>query len=275
VTDSARSIHYSMRHRLIATISQRLFGNLTYTVRHGLLRGMKRKGGLGFVPAWLTRAHDTTPEQVFWQQLDLAGKTVWDVGAFEGLLTLHFARKAAQVVAWEPHPVTRGRLEQNIALNHLSNVRIRPVGVSDQPASVEMIVDPLMPGGASVDPLIASQTSASVQSAVSTTVDIVTLDADRTAHRLPLPDLIKIDIEGMELQALMGAVETIRTARPSLYIEMHGATPADKEARARSILEFLHTHDYHSIRHVESGRSLDGADSDVPVASRGHLYCER
>ena len=43
--------HYTLKHRLIAWISMHLFDNLTYTVRHGLLKGMKRKGGLGWVPA--------------------------------------------------------------------------------------------------------------------------------------------------------------------------------------------------------------------------------
>ena len=38
--------HYTLKHRLIASLSMHLFDTVTYTVRHGLLRGMKRKGGL-------------------------------------------------------------------------------------------------------------------------------------------------------------------------------------------------------------------------------------
>ena len=37
--------HYTLKHRLIAWISMHLFDTSTYTVRHGLLKGMKRKGG--------------------------------------------------------------------------------------------------------------------------------------------------------------------------------------------------------------------------------------
>ena len=46
--------HYTLKHRAIAWISTRLFDHATYTVRHGLLKGMKRKGGLGWVPAVLS-----------------------------------------------------------------------------------------------------------------------------------------------------------------------------------------------------------------------------
>jgi len=42
--------HYTTKHRMVAWISQKLFGNITYTVRHGLIKGMKRKGGLGWLP---------------------------------------------------------------------------------------------------------------------------------------------------------------------------------------------------------------------------------
>ena len=43
--------HYTLKHRLVSWISIRLFDNVTYTVHRGLLKGMKRKAGLGWVPA--------------------------------------------------------------------------------------------------------------------------------------------------------------------------------------------------------------------------------
>ena len=42
--------HYTAKHRVIAWISQNLFGNITYTSRHGLIKGLKRKGGLRLAP---------------------------------------------------------------------------------------------------------------------------------------------------------------------------------------------------------------------------------
>src|SRR5580704_17203984 len=85
--------HYSLRHRAIAWISRHLFDRFTYTVRHGLIRGMRRKGGLGWIPAGIAQ----TKEEIFWRGLPLAGLVIYDVGAFHGILTLFFAARCKQV----------------------------------------------------------------------------------------------------------------------------------------------------------------------------------
>src|ERR1700739_1668063 len=87
--------HYTVRHRIIAWISQNLFDNITYTTRHGLLKGMKRKGGLGWLPGFMGPA--VTPELTFWMNHSFQGQVVYDIGAFHGLLTLFFARSSRQV----------------------------------------------------------------------------------------------------------------------------------------------------------------------------------
>ena len=68
--------HYTLKHRLIAWISMHLFDTVTYTVRNGLLKGMKRKGGLGWVPA-IFSSGIMTGEQQFWSTLNLSGMTVY------------------------------------------------------------------------------------------------------------------------------------------------------------------------------------------------------
>src|SRR5579884_39653 len=114
--------HYSLKHRAIEWISANLFDGLTYTVRHGLLTGMKRKGGLGWMPRSLA-AGTVTPEQTFWQNFDFKGKTVYDVGSFHGLLALYFAAHAERVVCFEPNSLNHRRLMENVALNNFLNVQ--------------------------------------------------------------------------------------------------------------------------------------------------------
>src|SRR3974390_1881809 len=94
------------KHTVISWVSQNLFGNVTYTVQNGLNKGLKRRGGLGWLPF---EAH-SSPELVFWKELDLDGKVVYDIGAFHGLLTIYFAKRAKTVVAWEPNSRNRQRL---------------------------------------------------------------------------------------------------------------------------------------------------------------------
>src|SRR5687768_10787970 len=216
--DNSRKTHYTLRHRMIASLSQRLDG-ITYTQRHGLIRGMRRRGGLGFLPAILTGNTHNTAEHQFLEALDLRNKVVYEVGAFQGLLTLFFSSRAREVIAYEPNPPSFERVNQNLRLNRRDNVRLRQLAVGDRPGVLTLLTDPLMPGGASADPQVAGQIKSSVAAITSVTVPVVALDDDIRASRLPAPDFIKVDIEGMELPALKGMASTLRAHFPELYIE--------------------------------------------------------
>ena len=262
---SYRAAHYSVRHRVIASLSA-LFRNTTYTVRHGPLRGLKRRGGLGFLPAWIPGANVQTAETAFFASLQLDGLTVYDIGGFEGLTALHFARKAARVIVYEPSPGNRANMEANLALNAVQNVTVRPVGVGSEPGRITLIADPLMPGGASGDSAISGQIRTGGTSVRTEVVPVVRLDDDIRGEGLPVPDFIKIDVEGMELAVIQGAAQTLRGHHPALYIELHGATPDEKTQNARAVVAALAGLGYGNIRHVETG-----ATTDIP--GEGHLYC--
>ncbi len=254
--------HYSIRHRAIAWISRRLFDRCTYTVRHGLIRGMRRKGGLGWIPGVFTSGAQTR-EEMFWRDLSLAGLVVYDVGAFHGILTMFFAARCKQVVSYEPNQANHARLIENIRLNRLCNIEVRQFGVGAQPGSGTLHYAPEMSGGGTLDPHGMGR--------VSQHVEVTTLDRDIAAASLPAPDLIKIDIEGWELEALRGARETLATYHPALFLEMHGETLREKRSKARAIVAFLCDAGYTDIVHVESGATI--TPGDETVAAEGHLYC--
>lgn len=267
--DDAPFHHYTLRHQITAWISTHVFDNVTYTVRHGLLRGMKRKGGLGWIPAFLSGSIETR-EQSFWEQLDLRGQTVYDIGAFQGLLTLFFASRAQQVVCYEPNRHNRGRLEQNVSLNALRNVQVRPVGVGSARQNHDMAFNPLMPGGASIEQNTVNQLK-HASGIVVETISVTTLDEDIEENALPAPTFIKIDIEGWEIEALRGARRTLAACHPTLFLEMHGETMNEKRRKVREIVEFLVAAGYQSILHIESNTQVTPANTEV--AAEGHLYC--
>lgn len=270
--ENARKAHYTLRHRMIASLSQRLDG-ITYTQRHGLIRGMRRRGGLGFLPAIFTGSTHNTPEHRFLESLDLRDKVVYEVGAFQGLLTLFFSSRAREVIAYEPNPPSYERVTENLRLNGRQNVRLRQLAVGDRPGVLTLLTDPLMPGGASADPQVSNQIRSSVAAITSVTVPVVTLDDDIRTSELPPPDFIKIDIEGMELPALRGMASILRRHFPELYIEMHGATIEQKDENVRAVVDYLCGVGYGRILHVESGTPITPANATT--ARRGHLYCRR
>jgi len=268
VTNNFRVEHFGIKHRLVAFVSQKLFGNITYTIRHGLAQGMKRKGGLGFIPI----SANPTQEEVFLRSLPLEGKIVYDIGAFEGLLTLFFSRQAKQVIAFEPNPRNQAKCLENLRLNHVSNVRVIDEGVSDAAGQVTLIFDPLMPGAGTAEEAIARQISSSVETARSLQIPVLPLDEHLERKALPLPDLIKIDIEGLEFAALRGMEKILTTYSPALYIEMHGATAKEKMENAQAVIGFLEAHKY-KVYDVENMRYFTRADLDEHRPS--HLYCTR
>jgi FkbM family methyltransferase len=262
--------HYSLQHRAIAWISQNLFDHMSYTVRHGLIQGMKRKGGLGWMPQSLSGQFETK-EEAFWRGLDLDGKVVYDVGAFHGILTLFFSRRAARVISYEPNLRNQARLMENIRLNGLKNVLVRPMGVGSAPGSGTLVFAPLMSGGGSLEEKTVEQLKKSGVAPVSQEIEITTLDRDIEDQGLPRPDFIKIDIEGWELEALRGARQTLAAHRPELFLEMHGETMREKKRKVAEIVDFLCDAGYQKIVHVETGTSITAANSVIAV--EGHLYC--
>jgi len=264
--------HYTAKHRVVAWVSQNLFDGVTYTVRHGLIKGMKRKGGLSWVPEFIAGSAKT-PEQTFWMNLDLKGLTIYDIGAFHGLLTLFFARQGRQIISYEPNTRNHERLTDNLRLNRIKNVQVRKVGVGSETRVATMFVSLVMPGGASVERNTVDGLLNSKRHVISESISIVMLDNDIREMSLPAPDFIKIDIEGGELPALMGARNTLLTYKPRLFLEMHGETMNLKRKNVAAIVAYLDELGYRDILHVESGSKI-GVENSA-VAAEGHLYCQQ
>jgi FkbM family methyltransferase len=260
--------YYDTRYRFLefaATLVASAFDNCTYTVRDGLNKGMKRKGGLGFLPRlpW----EKETAEVSFLRGLPLAGKVVYDVGAFIGRMSLYFSSTAKQVVAFEP--VNFSRLRENLQLNQVRNVTVCQFGLGSREETREMAFDRRMPGAATGNDQIRERMLEASQRCRTTSIRTVPLDS---LGDLPTPDLIKIDVEGMELEVLKGMQNVLKTVHPDLYIELHGATGDQKEKNARAVVGFLKNNGYSRIFHVESGEIVTAcAGSSIP--SKGHLFC--
>ena len=262
--------HYTLKHRVIAWISIHLFDGVSYTVRHGLLQGLKRKGGLGWLPGMFASGVET-PESRFWKELDLKGLTVYDIGAFHGLLALFFASRAAKVVCFEPNAGNYKRLMENLALNGFRNVSVRKTGVGSRREMLKMAVNPLMPGGSSVDARMVEKMRRSPDTIVEE-VSVVTLDEEIREANLPAPDFIKIDIEGWEIEALRGARQTLVAYKPALFLEMHGESIREKKQKVAEIVAFLWEINYRNILSIETGTPI--TLENTLVAMEGHLYCK-
>jgi FkbM family methyltransferase len=146
------------------------------------------------------------------------GDTIVEVGANIGTHTIPLARHltpAGRLVALEAQPVAAMLLEANLALNGIDWVEVhlagggREAGFACVPSIDYEHVANL--GGVS---LIGQASEGQIR--------IETVDS--LALR---PALIKIDVEGMELDVLDGAVATIESDRPVIYVE-NNPTPVEE-----------------------------------------------
>jgi FkbM family methyltransferase len=155
---------------------------------------------------------------------------VFDVGAHIGYTALYFARLAPKgaVHAFEPAPSNLTYLRHNVRA--LSNVVVVSAAVGELSGQAEMWVDSLSGQNSTLLPDLMSipQTERHVHVPSQTTqitVPVMRLDDYADAVGL-LPDFVKMDIEGFELQALTGAARVLRDARPMLMVEITRNAPS-------------------------------------------------
>jgi FkbM family methyltransferase len=255
-----------LKRTVISTL-QPFVANRVYTVRHGLAKGLKRRGGLGFMP----QVGVPTTEETFLQQLDLAGQTIFDVGGFEGIFTLFFARRmgaAGRLCTFEPNPRNFVRIVENVRLNAFPRVDVCQLALGAAPGHASLVFPPDETARGSLLDDIQAQIREE-KHADTVVVEVETVDR-LVARGLPEPDFVKIDVEGLERDVLEGMKGTIARRHPRLYIEIHGADKARKLDNATSVIEFLWSADY-DVHHVESGRDIRTA-ADIQHAVEGHLY---
>jgi FkbM family methyltransferase len=195
----------SLGHKLKALLLP-----LSLRIRQGPLKGLKwvAVSGSKFVKG----TYEPGQSAVFSGCVH-PGDVVFDVGAHVGYYTALaslLAGPAGRVIAFEPRPLNLRFLRRHVELNRLDNVSVIAAGVGKAP------------GLAHFETRTGTGTG-HLSDAGDLEVKLVSLDDLVRRRELPPPKLIKIDVEGAEMQVLDGAEEVIRTTRPNLLISTHGA----------------------------------------------------
>lgn len=163
------------------------------------------------------------------------GAVVFDVGANVGLTAAMAAMKADRVYAFEPSPTTFSYLSSTIEISAISErVEAYNCGLGDRNGELNFFEDQT---SGSASHLITSDTLAR-QSSIK--VPVQTLDHFVSQKSIDRLDLIKIDVEGFEIDVLRGAAETIRRLRPSALIEFNSFTMVGfRDINPRTLLTFI------------------------------------
>jgi FkbM family methyltransferase len=138
-------------------------------------------------------------------------RTVFDVGANCGATTIHFARHypGAEVHAFEPGSVARSIAERNTAA--FPNVQVHPIGLF----SCDLRT-PLYLGDGDLG--MASIHHRAVNLEESEVVEIRDARAWVSEHAIDRIDVLKVDVEGVEVEVLLSLGELLPTVKV-LYLE--------------------------------------------------------
>ena len=230
---------------------------------------IRLQGGLNF----LYFLKGQTLEEKFLSSLNLTGKNCYDIGSHVGILTIFFAKSTGdtgRVIAFEPNPETYLKMKKNTELNDLNNVALFNIGIGKKHEKRELFARYHYSGSGSMDEHIKTAI-VSQGNTKKFEVEVYCLDKFIDKNKLPKADFIKIDIEGMEYNALLGMQETLQRFKPALYIEVHGVNFENKTKNIEKIVKFLDMKEY-TIFHVESQKYIDR--NNVREANEGHIYCE-
>ena len=157
---------------------------------------------------WFSLVFDTVENAVF-----------YDIGANDGVFSIGFADKCRAVYAFEPASGSCRRLEQRCAQGGITNITVLPLALADSPGTLRLYRysdDTFNSLYRRSDDQLSHY---NLDAAEHEDVAVVRLDDLVVERRLPLPDVVKIDIEGAEFFALRGAEKTIRAAMPVILIE--------------------------------------------------------
>ncbi len=215
-----------------------------------------------------------TPTQDYWrriknfggekEQLNIfidnlkKGDVVWDVGAFIGLFTVFSAKSVGpegKVYAFEPEKNTALKLNMNCKLNKLNNVKIVNYALSNTNE-----VGKLYPANEGQNAIHSLQPHTALKD---TGVEINLKQGDTlvTENIIEPPNVIKLDVEGAELQSLQGMSEILKNPECRfLFLELHHRDLSRFDATEEEVISILKDSGFNIAKEMKRG-------------TESHLFC--
>ena len=168
--------------------------------------------------AVLTGTHEVQVQEALRRSVR-PGDVVWDVGANIGSFALLAARvvgPAGRVVAIEPEAACAAAIRASAARNGMDGLDVREIAATDRTRDVEMIVV-----GDSLWTRLASVGEHDLATGRRIVPGCALDDLDA-----PAPALVKIDVEGAELDVIAGMRRLLADVKPVVICEMHGLNRA-------------------------------------------------
>jgi len=191
------------------------------------------------------------------------GDYIIDIGTNKGIVALKMLKETGSggfVLGFEPNRLTYDRCVENIELNRLENIEILNNGLGDK--QEVLFIDEPYKNNSGGNFLTSSRNGNAVQ--------VLTLDNVVKEKSITNIDLIKIDVEGFELNVLKGAEQTIKKHKPLLFIELINSNLIRNQTSASEVVAFIDSLGYQIINVLDG--SVIYTNTNVSTASYD-IFC--
>jgi FkbM family methyltransferase len=180
------------------------------------------------------------------------GMCFFDIGANIGYYSIVAAARCGRVYAFEPVPKLFETLQENIALNPRFDISPIPIALAryTRPTTFFVVDDP---GNQGLSSLNESPGAQPIR------IQAQSLDDFVTKQRVDRIDLMKVDVEGAEVQVFQGGTEALGSeAAPDIIFECHPGAASHETLRSFGyrIYEFRGQRNYEARNLYASKREL-------------------
>lgn len=189
---------------------------------------------------------------------DDGSSIVFEIGCHHGLTTALLSKRLpnGQLHAFEAMPENLEVLKQNLSLNHCDNVVPIGAAVGDRSGEIRM--------------KSKSNSAVLAGAANGPSVPLVCID-DYVDQTNVVPDLLKIDVEGYEVNVLEGAQKTIADRRPAILIEVHTELISRYGRKPEDLWYYISLENYRILEY--KGNREPVPRTDEKFTKRTHLIC--
>lgn len=198
------------------------------------------------------------------------GSVFYDVGANVGFFATIAARLVGtegRVFAFEPVAANADQIHRNARLNRFENIAVVQRAVAAASGRSEFWNAEYSGGGALTSAPKPPDATSMLR------VDVVALDDFVYGEKSPPPDVVKVDVEGAELEVLNGMERLLSERRPVVVYEVDDQTAGGVELKRQAIERFLLKREYRvepledsygdGPWHVAHGVAMPAASGDV------------
>lgn len=221
-------------------------------IREGVGTGLRFNAAHGN-PDYLNGDNELPVQQALAANLH-PGDVFYDIGANVGFFTVigaSLVTAQGQVIAFEPVTENAAAVRHNCQLNDFNQVQVNEVAVSNETGRTELRLAHYAGGAA----LASADPPPDLKGVI--TVPVITVDELITKRQLPPPAVVKIDVEGAEVNVLRGMRDTLRQYRPVVIYELDDGDAQKLAKKAKLCQDFLQAADYQIRRLEDSYPNID------------------